>query len=90
MSSTVKSDEYKLIPLESLGSYRNFDPWSEPERIPAFEAPVPEAFAETYCQWKLKQREEKPWKQKRAAEEPLVVRDHCNDPDFDPFNPLGL
>ena len=60
MSSTAKSDECNVIPLKSLGSYRTFDPRSEPKKLPAFEAPIPEAFAEKYHEWKMKQRKKKP------------------------------
>ena len=97
MSSSVKSDDCKLIPLESLGSYQTYDP--EPMKLPAFEAAISEAFAKKYRQWKLKQREEKPRKRKRVAWEPLekcelsdshLVRDPRNDLVFDPSNPLGL
>ena len=94
MSSTAKSDGCKLIPLESLGSYRTFDPRSDSKKLPAFEAPIPEAFAEKYREWILKQRKEKPRKRKRVEEGEIsdshFVRDPRNDPDFDPSNPLGL
>ena len=94
MSSTAKFDECKLIPLESLGSYRTFDPRTEPKKLPAFEAPIPEAFAEKYREWKLKQRKEKSRKRKRAEEGEIsdshFVRDPQNNPDFDPSNPLCL
>ena len=94
MSSTAESDECKLIPLESLGSYQTFDPRSEPKKLPAFEAPTPEPFAEKYREWKLKQRKEKPRRRKRAEEGKIsdsdFVRDPRNDPDFDHSNPLGL
>ena len=88
-----------LIPLEPLGNYQTYNPRSKPMKIPAFEAPIPEAFAVKCRQGKLKQRKEKPRKQKRATEGPLdedehsdshFVRDPRNDPDFDPPNPLGL
>ena len=55
MSSTAESDECGLIPLESLGSYQTFDPRSEPKKLPAFEALTPEASAEMYREWKMKQ-----------------------------------
>ena len=82
-----------MIHLESLGSYRTFDPRSEPKKLPAFEAPIPEAFAEKYREWKSKQRK-KLRKRKRAEgveiSDSHFVRDPRNDPDFDPSNPLGL
>ena len=96
---TAKSDDGKLIPLESLGRYQIFDPPLESIKLPAFEAPYPEAFAEKYRHQKLKQRKEKLRKRRRAEEEPLekgeisdypFVREPRNDPDFDPSNPLGL
>ena len=94
MSSTAKSDECRLILLQSLGSYQTFDPRSEPMKFPAFRTPIPEAFAETYSEWKLKQRKEKPQRRKRAEEGEIsdshFVRDPRNDLDFEPFNSLGL
>ena len=94
MSSTAKSDESKLIPLDSLGSYHTFAPRSAPKELPAFEAPIPEAFAKKYREWKLKQRKEKHRKRKRAEEGEIsdshFVRDPRNDSDFDPSNLLGL
>ena len=86
-------DDCKLIPLESLGTHQTYDP--EPKKLPAFEAAIPEAFAENYRHRKLKQREEKPRKQKRVGEGPLekcelsdshLVRDPRNDLVFDPSN----
>ena len=94
MSSTAKLDECKVILLESLGSNRTFDPRSEPKKLPAFEAPIPEAFVEKYRKWKLKQKKEKPRKRKRAEEGDIsdshFGRDTRNNPDFDTSNPLGL
>ena len=80
--------------MESLGSYRTFDPRSDSKKLPAFEAPIPEAFAEKYREWILNQRKDKPRERKRVEEGKIsdshFVRDPRNDPDFDPSNPLGL
>ena len=65
-----------------------------PKKLPASEAPIPEAFAEKHREWKLKQRKEKPRKRKREEEVEIsdshFVRDPRNDPDFDLSDPLGL
>lgn len=82
----------KLIPLESLGSYRTVDPRKgERPKLPPFEGLIPEAMAEEYREWKKKKRLAKPRKRKAAhMSSDSPPDDPRDDPDFDPSDPLGL
>ena len=98
-SPSANSRLAKLRVNPEQADFQVVAPPSKPMKLPAFEAPIPEACAVKCRNWKLKQRKEKPRKQKRAAEGPLdedelsdnhFVPDPRNDPHFNPPNPLGL